>query len=109
MKLYRKVVEPLLKDEHQAQLKKVPEQGYNANLFSDGKIFDLDNIYNNQNDRIWAVNRKETNRRDGKKFPKKVMIWLEDIASLRLLEKVTLDHYRYIEEVLPVALRLRKQ
>ena len=101
MKSYRKVVEPLLKDEHQAQWKKVPEQGYNANPFSDGKIFDLDHIYNNQSDRIWAVNREETNRRGGKKLSQKVMIWLEDIASLRLFEKVTLDHYRYVEEVLP--------
>ena len=32
-------------------------------FFSDGKIFDLDGIYNSQNDRIRAVNRKEVNRR----------------------------------------------
>ena len=43
------------------------------------------------------------------KFPQKVMIWLEDIASLRLFEKGTVYHHRYIEEVLTIALRLQKQ
>ena len=49
-------------------------------LFSDEKMFDLDGIYNSENDRIWAVNREEANRRGGKKqqrkFPQKVMVWL---------------------------------
>ena len=82
-------------------------------LFSDEKMFDLDGIYNSQNDRIWAVNREEANRRSGKiqqgKFPQKVMVWLavssEGVATLVLFEKGTLDHHRYIKEVLPVALR----
>ena len=26
-------------------------------LFSDGKMFDIDGVYNSHNDRIWAVNR----------------------------------------------------
>ena len=36
-------------------------------LFSDEKMFDLDSIYNSENDRIWAVNREEANRRSGEK------------------------------------------
>ena len=63
-------------------------------------MFDLDDIYNSENDRIWAVHREETNRRDGKKqqrkFPQKVMVSLaicsEGVASLVLFEKGTLDH-----------------
>ena len=49
-------------------------------LFSDEKKFDPDGIYNSQNDRIWAVNREEANRRGGKKQQRKsaetVMVWL---------------------------------
>ena len=82
-------------------------------LFSDEKIFDLDGIYDSQNDRIWVVNREEANRRGGKKqqgkLAEKVMVWLavcsEGVALLVLCEKGTLDHYRDIKEVLLVALR----
>ena len=49
-------------------------------LFSDEKVFELDGIYNSENDRIWAVNREEANRRGGKEqqrnFTQKVMVWL---------------------------------
>ena len=34
-------------------------------LFFNEKIFDLDSMYNAQNDRIWAVNREETDKRGG--------------------------------------------
>ena len=82
-------------------------------LFSDAKMFDLDGIYNSENDCIWVVNREEANRRVGKKqqgkFAEKVIVWLvawaENVAPLVLFEKGTLDHHRYIKEVLPVALR----
>ena len=82
-------------------------------LFSDEKMFNLDGIYNSENDRIWAVNREEANRRDGKKqqgkFAEKVMVWLtvclEGVVLLVLFEKRTLNHHRYIKEVLPIALR----
>ena len=39
-------------------------------LFADEKMFDLDGIYNSENDRIWAVNREEANRRNAKKNSK---------------------------------------
>ena len=82
-------------------------------LFTDEKMFDLDGIYNSENDRIWAVNRAEANRRGRKKqqrkFPRKVMVWStvcsEGVAALVVFEKGTLEHHRYIKEVLPVALR----
>ena len=34
-----------------------------------------------------------------------LVVWSETVARLVLFEKGTLDHHRYIEEVLPVALR----
>ena len=39
-------------------------------LFSVEKIFDFDGVDNSQNDRIWAVNREEVNKRDRKKNSK---------------------------------------
>ena len=74
MKSYKRTAKPLLKDEHKAQRKKftnwarkkVPERGDNENrFFSDEKMFDFDDIYNSENDRVRAVNREEAYRRDG--------------------------------------------
>ena len=49
-------------------------------VFSDEKMFDLDGMHNAQNDRIWAVNRKEADKRGGvqqkRKVAQKVMVWL---------------------------------
>ena len=75
MKPYKKTVEPLLKDEHKAQRKKFAnwarkkfrKEEIMRIVFSDEKMFDLDGIYNSENDRIWAVNREEANRRGGTK------------------------------------------
>ena len=39
-------------------------------LFSDEKMFALDDIYNSENDGIWAVNGEEANRRGRKKNSK---------------------------------------
>ena len=98
MKPYKKTVELLLKDEHKAQCKNFAnwarkefwKEDIMRILFYDEKMFDLDGIYNSQNDRIWAVNRVEANWRGGKKqqrkFPQKVMVWLavcsESVAAL---------------------------
>ena len=47
-------------------------------LFSDEKMFDIDGIYNSQNDRVWAVNRSATDTKGGiqqtRKVPQKVMV-----------------------------------
>ena len=76
-------------------------------------MFDIDGIYNSQNDRIWAVDPAEADAKGGiqpkRKFPQKVMVWLgvcsKGVSPLVIFEKGTLDHARYIEEVLPVALK----
>ena len=82
-------------------------------LFSDEKLFDIDGVYNVQNDRVWAPSRVEANECGGikmkRKFPQKVMVWLgacsKGITPLVVFEKGTLDHDRYIKEVLPMALK----
>jgi hypothetical protein len=76
-------------------------------------MFDIDGEYNSQNDRIWAVDRVEANIRGGirqkRKLPQKVMVWLgarfKSVSSSVVFENVTVDHQRYINEVLPVALK----
>ena len=49
-------------------------------LFSDEKFFDIDSVYNSQNDRVWAVDRADADEKGGiqrkRKFPQKVMVWL---------------------------------
>ncbi len=82
-------------------------------LFPDEKMFDIDGVYNSQNDRIWAVNPADADIRGGvrqkRKFPQKVMVWLavcsKGVSPLVIFEKGTVDHDRYIREVLPVALK----
>jgi len=82
-------------------------------LFSDEKMFHIDGVYNTQNDRIWAASRDEADEKGGihqkKKFPQKVMVWLgvcsKGVSPLVIFEQGTVDHERYIKEVLPVALK----
>ena len=79
-------------------------------LFSDEKLFDLDGVYNKQNDRIWAVSRADADSRGGiyekSKFPQKVMVWLgvctKGATKVVVLEG-SVNHQSYIKNVLPVA------
>ena len=36
-------------------------------LFSDEKFFDIDGLDNSRNDRVWAVNRADANKKGGVK------------------------------------------
>ena len=49
-------------------------------LFTDEKNFDLDGIYNSQNDRVWAPSREEADRKGAfhqkTKHPGRVIVWL---------------------------------
>ena len=53
------------------------KEGTTKILFLDEKLFDIDWIYNSQNDRIWAINRAEADINGGirqvRKFSQKVM------------------------------------
>ena len=81
-------------------------------LFSDEKMFDIDGVYNTQNDRVWAVDRADADENGGiqqrRKFPQKVMVWLgacsKGLTPLVILDEGTVDHTVYIEKVLSVAL-----
>ena len=119
LRAYKKTTEPLLTAEHKEKRKTFANWVRNnfrkedtmRILFSDEKMFDLDGIYNAQNDRIWSVDRQDANKKGGikqkRKFPQKVMVWLgacsKGISPLVLFENGTLDHDRYIREVLPIA------
>lgn len=82
-------------------------------LFSDEKRFDIDGIYNKQNDRIWAPNRLQADINGGThqktKFPTGVMVWLGVcyFGATRpvIIEKGTINTARYIKEILPIALK----
>jgi transposase len=118
---YKKRVEPALTDLQKSQRLKFANWVRNnfrkedtlKILFSDEKMFDIDGIYNAQNDRIWAVDREEADAKGGvcqkQKFPQKVMVWLgacsKGLTPLIILDKGTVDHQRYINQVLPVALK----
>ena len=81
--------------------------------FSVEKMFDIDGIYNLQNDKIWSIGSETENKNDGikkkQKFPQKVMVWLgacsKGLTPLVILDRGTVDHARYIKEVLTVALK----
>ena len=74
MKPYKITVEPLLKNERKAQWKKFANWTRKKSwkedtmriLFSDEKMFDFDGIRNNQNNRIWTVNREVEKKQKGK-------------------------------------------
>ncbi|CAF1514216.1 unnamed protein product [Rotaria sordida] len=118
---YKRLIEPALTEEHKEKRKKFAnwirtnfrKQETLKILFSDEKMFDIDGIYNTQNDRIWAASRDEADKQGGvhqkKKFPQKVMVWLgvcsKGVSPLVVFEQGTLDHERYIKAVLPVALK----
>ena len=81
-------------------------------LFTDEKYFDLDGIYNSQNDRVWAASREEADRKGGfhqkTKHPGKVMVWLgacaKGLTTAVIFENRTMNAEVYINEVLPIAL-----
>jgi hypothetical protein len=118
---YKKIKQPKLTDLQKRKRVKFANRvlnHYNKEdtkkwLFTDEKYFDLDGVYNVQNDRIWAVNREEADKKGGvhekTKFPVKVMVWLgvcgQGLTEPVILEDGTMDHERYINEVLPTALK----
>ena len=86
-------------------------------MISDENIFDINDLYNAQNERIWAVNCEEADGKGGvkqkNKYLQKVMVWLgvcsEGIMPLVILEKRMVNHKVYIEKVLPVAQKYSNQ
>ncbi|CAF1037694.1 unnamed protein product [Rotaria magnacalcarata] len=122
---YKMRVVPLLKDEHKGKRKRFSnwirtyfkKETTMKILFSDDKMFDIDGVYNSQNDRIWAVNRQEADKAGGRKqkrkFSDKIMVWLgvcsKGVSPLVILGIESMNHERYIKNVLPVALKYEKE
>ena len=83
---YKKVIEPALSDDQKIKRKKFAnwvrinfrKKETSKILFSDEKYFDIDGVYNSQNDRVWAVDRADADKNGGtqqhRKFPQKVMV-----------------------------------
>ena len=76
-------------------------------------MFDIDGVYNSQNERIWAPSRADADAKGAikqiQKFPKKVMVRLgacsKGVSPLVIFDEGTVNHERYIQEVLPVVLK----
>ena len=81
-------------------------------LFSDEKYFDLNGMYDSQNDRMWPVSREEADKREASheetSFSVMVMMWLgvygQELSVPVIFEDGSMDAQRYINEVLPIAL-----
>jgi len=80
-------------------------------VFSDEKYFDLDGMYNAQNDRVWAATREEADKQGGQfrksKFPVKIMVYMAAAATgavkLHISKAPTLNADIYTKECLPLA------
>ena len=105
---YKFIQEPALTDEQKGDRKKFAhwvknnfkKSDLSKWLFSDEKIFDIDGVYNSQNDRIWASCRADADARGGikrkRKFPTKVMVWFgacsAGLTPLVILDKTSVNH-----------------
>ena len=121
LKPYKIKVKPLLTDQHRENRKRFAnwirtnfrKEDTMRILFSDEKMFDIDGVYNSQNQRIWAPSRVEADAKGGIKrkikFPPRVMVWLavcsKGVSPLVIFENDTVNHERYINEALSVALK----
>lgn len=87
--------------------------GYERILFSDEKLFDVDEAYNTKNERVWAATREEADAKGGikckRKFPQEVMVRLgacsKRVPPLPIFEKDSVGHTRSIRKVLPIAFK----
>ena len=83
-------------------------------VFSDEKLFAVDGVHNRQNERVWAVSRREADKhgaiRQVSKFPGNIMVWLgvctKGVSRVVFLENGSVTQAKYEAEVLSVALRL---
>ena len=121
LKSYKIIIEPSLSDDQKVKRKRFAnwvrtnfrKEDTLRILFSDEKLFDIDGVYNSQNERVWAVDRADADKKGGikpkQKFPQKVMVWLgvcsKGITPLVILDEGTVDHRYYIEKVLTTALK----
>ena len=96
------IQEPVSTDEQKENRKKFAhwvknnfkESDVSKWLFSDEKFFDIDGVYNNQNNRIRVSSHADADARDDikgkRKFPTKVIVWLSacsaELTPLEILD-----------------------
>ena len=79
LKPYKMTVQPSLTDHHKDSRKRFAnwmrtnfrKEDTMKILFSDEKMFDIDGVYNSQNERIWTANHMEADAKDGIKRRRK--------------------------------------
>ena len=84
-------------------------------LFSEEKLFDIDEVYNSQNDRIRAPNHTEAMQKMASRKCRNSLktLWYglehapKNYPPLIIFEEATVYHDRYIQKVLPVTLKFR--
>ena len=119
-KSYKKIIQPKLNNLQKSKrvkftnwmLNNYSKEDTKKCLFTDEKYFDLDDIYNLQNDRVWTPSREEADRNGGfhqkTKHGGKVMVWLgacaKGLTTPVIFENETMNAEIYINEVLPIAL-----
>lgn len=96
-------------------IQKIKRKSHESKRISCRKLaFEMDTSFSN-GFRILGKDRKMRASKTGgsikilRSFPQKIMVWLvfysEGISPLVLFQKGTLDRFRYIKNVIPVALR----
>ena len=88
LRVYKIQIKPLLTDEYKGKRMKLAnwirtnlrkENTMKISFFYE-KTFNIDGVYNSQNDRIWAANHLSVNTKGGIpqkcKFSQEVMVWL---------------------------------
>ena len=122
LRVYKIVIEPLLADDQKIKRKKFVnwirtnflKEDTIRILFSDEEFFDIDGLDNSQNDRVWAGDHDDANKKGGikqrRKFLLKVMVWLgafsKGVTPLVILNEETVDHTVNIKKVLVVPLKM---
>ena len=88
LKPYKKTIELSLSDDQKIKRKQFAnwlrtyfrKENTLRILFSDKKFFDIDDVYNSENERVWAINHADGNKKwchaEIKIRPEKVMVWL---------------------------------
>ena len=91
---YKIVIRPLLSSDEKIKRKKFAnwvsdkfsKRSHHENTFlSNEKLFDIDGVYNFQNDRMWAVSRTDVNKKGAIKQQTKISIESNGLVRVHVL------------------------
>ncbi|CAF2648445.1 unnamed protein product [Rotaria sp. Silwood2] len=117
---YRIKTQPKLSDDHKKRRtsfaywvrKSLRKEDHGKILFTNGKHFSLEGVFNRQNECVYAVSREEADKQGGikqqAKYPKIIMVWLGAsknglTSPIIFTPGETLSHKNYFEVILPHA------